>query len=93
MRNLFNEISSFAKDVFPNATNIEHLTKLKNEAQEAIETPEDIEEYADCLIALFGACQKSKFSFEQLYDAASKKMIINRSRTWVKQKDGTYQHV
>ena len=77
---------------FPDATSKDHLKKLIHEAIEAIDDPGDLHEYADCLMALFGAAYKAGFGYPLLLKAAIKKLEVNRHREWVKLSDGTYQH-
>ena len=89
---LFDFMGQFAVKTFPDAGSIEHLKKLKIEADEAIEEPKDIIEYADCLLALFGAAYKAGFSYNQLIEASKTKFEIVKSRKWEKLSDGTYQH-
>ena len=90
---LFLEVAETAFTVFADATAVQHLQKLKTEAQETIEQPDNVEEYADCLIALLGAAAKQGIRPKELMDAAINKNYLNRAkRTWAK-KDGMYQHV
>lgn len=90
---LFLEVAETAFSVFADATAVQHLQKLKTEAQETIEQPDNVEEYADCLIALLGAAAKQGIQPKELMDAAINKNYLNRTkRTWAK-KDGMYQHV
>ena len=49
---LFIDIGQWSIDAFPDAGAIEHIIKLKHEAQEVIEAPRDVKEYTDCIIAL-----------------------------------------
>lgn len=89
---LFNNMGRFAVKEFPEAGSIEHLKKLKQEADEAIEKPNDLEEYADILLALFGAAYKAGFTYEQLLKASKSKFEVVQKRKWIKLPDGTYQH-
>ena len=89
---LFQSMGEFAYKAFPDATSIEHLKKLKIEADEAIEEPKNIFEYSDCLLALFGAAHKAGFSYDQLLEASQSKFEIVKTRNWEKLSDGTYQH-
>ena len=58
------------------------LRHLKREAQEAIEKPDDIVEYADCLLILLDATRRAGFSLGQLLWASWKKHLICRRREW-----------
>lgn len=89
---LFSLMGEFAVKTFPEAGSIEHLKKLKIEADEAIQDPKDIIEYSDCLLALFGAAYKAGFSYNQLIEASQSKFEIVKTRKWKKLSDGTYQH-
>lgn len=89
---LFDAMGSFAVKTFPDAGSIEHLKKLKHEADEAIAEPQNVEEYADMLLALFGAAEKAGITHKQLIEASEGKLEVVKTRTWVKLPDGTYQH-
>ena len=65
--------------------------KVINEAKEFAAEP-SLEEAADVFIALVVACQHSGWDPSQLETAVRTKMAINRSRTWEKAPDGTFQH-
>jgi hypothetical protein len=60
-KKFYNELGEWAKVAFPDAGPVEHLKKLIAEANEAIQAPDDIEEYADCLMCLFAAALKPEF--------------------------------
>ena len=90
---LYNSMGKFSMEKFPDASPIEHLLKVKNEADEAINCPHDIVEYADILLSLFGAAYKAGFSYEELMKASKKKLEICKERKWRKLEDGTYQHI
>ena len=47
-------------------------------------------ELADCLLVLCAIANRAGVNLEQ---EARKKFEINKGRTWVKQADGTHQHV
>ena len=89
---LFSKMGKFVDTTFPEATAVEHLRKLKQESQEAIEAPRDITEYADCSLALDGATHKAGFTYEDLQEAKKQKLEILKNRRWERQADGTYQH-
>lgn len=93
MENIFLRMGEFSVKVMPDATPIGHLRKLKKEADEAIEDPNDIMEYADCLLAIFAAAYKSGFTYEDLEIATSFKVDILKKRRWTKTEDGLYQHI
>lgn len=91
-RALFEKVGQWSVVAFPDAGPIEHLKKLQTEAQEAIEQPSDITEYADCVMALFAAVYKAGYTFDQLFTATEEKFVINQDRKWERKEDGTYQH-
>jgi hypothetical protein len=90
---LFNKMDAFCKDRFPDATATDHLRKLKNEVDEAIAVPTDSEEWGDLQLCLFGAASKQGYSYSDLMRFAAEKFEKVLSRKWVKQSDGTYQHL
>jgi len=89
---LYNDLGEWTKNVFPDADSVAHLFKLKDETEEAIKTPNDIMEYADCLMAIFGASYKAGFTYDELMSACKDKLVINKTRKWVKGNNNTYQH-
>lgn len=90
---IYERMGSFVYKRFSDANEIDHLEKLKQEAQEAKESPKDIIEYADCLLCLFGAANKAGFTYNQLLEATRDKLFICENREWKKKPDGTYQHI
>lgn len=58
------------------------LEHLKVEVVEAQEKPEDLLEFADCLLLLMDALRRAKHTPDQLLEAAQKKLQINRGRKW-----------
>lgn len=90
---LFTAIGTFSVKAFPTAKSIEHLKKLKHEADEAIEQPSDISEYADCIVALFAAAYKAGISANDLLHASNDKLEKIRNLKWTILPDGTYQSV
>jgi hypothetical protein len=91
--NLYYKIGEWSKQAFPDATEIEHLLKLKQETEEVIERPKNEDEYADCFMCLMAAAYKANIPYEQLQLAIAHKLNVNRKRQWVRLEDGTYQHV
>lgn len=90
---LYSEMGGFAKTTFPDAGPVQHLLKLKNEADEAIAAPHDSIEYADCLLCLFGAAHKAGLTYERLLSVARAKLAVAKERKWERKPDGTYQHI
>lgn len=60
------------------------LRHLELEAREAAESPDRIEEYADCLLLLLDATRRAGWKLETLVDAALVKQKVNQSREWPK---------
>jgi len=92
MKDIFNEMGEFSIKRFPEAEAKHHLIKLKHEADEAIDNLTDIEEFADCLLALYAAIYKSGFIYEDIVMSAKDKLEALKKRNWTV-KDGIYQHV
>ena len=93
MEYLYNCMGEFSVRVFHDANTIDHLKKLKEEVDELIENPGDLHEYADCILALFGAAYKMNIPYKTLANAVKEKFDILLKRKWEKRPDGTYQHV
>ena len=93
LSSLYNEIGTWSKSAFPDADSIAHMKKAIAEAHEVIDNPSDITEYADCLIAIFAAAYKQNIELPELLTSIQSKLSLNKKRTWLKQSDGTYQHV
>jgi hypothetical protein len=99
MKKIF-EQKEFVFEKFTDATTIDHIKKLIIEANELKkatlhEHPDKLilDEYADCLLCVFGAAAKEGFSYNDLVVACNEKIGINLKREWIKLSDGTYQHL
>jgi NTP pyrophosphatase (non-canonical NTP hydrolase) len=68
-------------------------TKVAHEAGELAQAWNDHTEAADVLITLIGWCEAGSLGFDQLVEAAIRKMVVNHSRKWKVMPDGTAQHV
>ena len=90
---LYQEIGAFVTEAFPDATPREHIRKMIQEGYEVMEDPFMLDEYADCAIALFGACHKAGFCFSDLMSAVAEKFTVIKGRKWERLPDGTYQHI
>jgi phosphoribosyl-ATP pyrophosphohydrolase len=86
-------VSILCEKKFPESTTDSHLTKLIEEAKEAKENPDNVYEYADCLLALIAAAKSKGITMPDLMKAAAKKIDICYERDWEKMQDGTYHHV
>lgn len=65
--------------------------KAYKEAKEFMDEP-SLEEAADVIIAVVGACHARGWTLVQLGQAIIAKMAVNRQRRWERQDDGTWQH-
>lgn len=63
------------------------LRHLAKESVEAAEAPNDIEEYADCLILILDATWRAGWTLRQLLHAVELKQHDNRARQWGPQTD------
>ena len=93
MKNVFNLIKSWSFTAFPDATPENHLRKALHEINEAIQVPNDKEEYADITIALFSAVSRAGISYDEYLSAIEHKLKVNEKRKWKRLSDGTHQHV
>jgi len=93
MKKLYKEVKYFTSKILCDSNVFNYLNKLKAEIKEVEEDTKQIEEYADCLIALFGASNSAGITYDELKNIALNKMVINKNRTWEKQPDGTFQHI
>jgi hypothetical protein len=92
MRDVFIRMDEFARKTFPKATAEHHILKLKQEVDEVLQDPTNPIEYADCLLALFGAAAKAGFTFDDLIKHSIEKLNVVKSREWEEMSDGTFQH-
>ena len=60
------------------------LKHLLLEVQEALDAPDDLEEYADCLILVLDAARRAGFSKDELIEASILKVRKNEKRQWPK---------
>lgn len=58
------------------------LKHLQKEAQEAIDSPGDVYEYADCLLLVMDASRRAGFPIQTLLDAAYVKLQICKDRVY-----------
>ena len=82
---------------FPEATAVSSLNKLREEANEIEQSllngqPDPIE-YADALMCLFDSAGRAGITPLHVFEAFQEKLLINKTRTWVKNPDNTYSHV
>jgi hypothetical protein len=70
------------------------LKHLAKEAAEAQANPEDVTEYADCLILVLDAARRAGFDVRRLVQAAAEKLEVNKARRWPKPtSDEPVEHV
>lgn len=94
LEEFYEEYTNWAVSTF-GLDNAKHgATKLVKEAKELEDKPTDITEQADCLMCLLYnfKCAHPDKSILDLLNAANEKLQINKSRVWIKQPDGTFQH-
>lgn len=94
LQEFYKEYTDWSVGTFGEDKPAHGLTKLIKEAQEAKEQPDDMLEYADCLMCLLYAfrCAFPNHNIEALLEAANLKLQRNKSRKWIQQPDGTWQH-
>ena len=90
---LLQKVNDLNNRCFPDAGLEHNLIHLKEEADEIIKQPDDLEEWADGLICYLGGFGKTNFTIYALQEACDKKITKNLNRNWVKRPDGTYKHV
>ena len=101
---IMNEFIRFSIPTFKNATYESSLLKLKEQEIPELEksmvdfqysgTPihSVVEEYADCIMCLFDSAARFGVDVESIRCALSRKLIVNKSREWIENNDGTYSH-
>lgn len=85
--------SKWAAKTFPSATTQSALHHLKEEIKEVEADPTDVMEYADMLMLVMEAARLSGFSADDILKAFAQKHEINKSRIWVKNRNGSYYHL
>lgn len=104
-KELFNKITAWQKEVFPDATAMSKLIHLAGEnpdpKSEIAELMADIEsesvhayeEFADCFFLLFGAAAAIGLGYDAICADIENKFNINKKRTWGKpDKNGVVNH-
>lgn len=93
--------------MFPDATPRSSILKLQSEAKEVLKEIKILEkfpdgdnglealtmEYADMQMCLFDSAGRAGVSVEDIFEAFSEKLEINKARKWKKNPDNTYSHV
>jgi len=88
MKSFWEEQSMWSTATFGPGNGIGALKHLKKEADEALENPNDLEEYADMVHLVFDACRRAGFSFDELTAACHAKLAKNKKRKWGKRIPG-----
>ena len=84
--------STFGKGDGRGALN--HLKREVEEVHEARGTPDQLVEYADCLMLLFDAARRDGFKASDVLQAAWAKLRVNLEREWGdRNEDGSVEHV
>jgi hypothetical protein len=63
------------------------LKHLEKEAREAQAAPDDVTEFADCLLLVLDAARRAGFDARALLAATDAKLQVNKSRVWSKPTD------
>lgn len=87
VESLANDQSEWSQRTF--GTDREHgpigaLKHLALEAQECIESPNDVMEYADCLLLIIDASRRAGFTYLQLFQAGRDKLEVCQKRVYPK---------
>lgn len=81
----------WANHAIPNRTKTSTIRKLMAEMGELADSDfADPSEFADVLICLYDLADLAGVD---LSSAVADKVLVNASRNWVQQKNGTYQHI
>jgi hypothetical protein len=77
------EIGEWSDSVFGKRKDVTSLLNhLKEEIGELQKEPDDLMEYADCLMLLIDSARIRGFSVTELYCAMVRKLEINKTREW-----------
>lgn len=102
-RDLFESITKWQKETFPESTahsKVKHLSEEVDELSTELCFPSDDTgkakrmEFADCFILLIGAAHDSGMTYEDIIEAINEKMEINKARKWGKPDEyGVVKHI
>lgn len=96
---LFNEISTWQRETFGEATTLSKLAHLNEELCELVDditknSPGKRLEFADCFILLFGAAAQDGMTYQDITDCINEKFAINKTRKWGKPgANGVVNHI
>lgn len=79
---LFNRMTNWAEETFPQRTNHSILTHLRRELDEIEANPDDLTEWADVILLFMHGLRERNFNIAQLVEALEKKFEINKNRKW-----------
>ncbi|TVQ81776.1 MAG: DUF550 domain-containing protein [Micavibrio sp.] len=89
-----NDIVDFSNRTFGKGRLDAKLLHLAEEVGELAETPDDLMEWADCMILLLGAAGEAGLDMDDLHRAVAEKMEINSKRKWGRpDENGVVRHV
>jgi len=80
--------AEWSQETFGDVGPVGPAKHLSKEALEVASNPTDLGEYADCQMLLWDMQRRAKISDEDLADAITVKLAINKSRTWPAPLDG-----
>jgi len=86
---LFNEITTWQSETFPNANAFSKACHLRQEVEELIidlesDNPNRRLEFADIFLLAYGAAKADGMTFQDCIDAVKEKFEINKKRKWGK---------
>jgi len=87
---LTEQVFEWAEDTFPTRTDASMYLKMYGEVAEMIESDGNADEIADMFILLLDYAKRKKVD---VTSAVLKKLVINRNRAWVTDKNGVNSHV
>lgn len=82
------EHAEWSQATFGNVGPVGPLKHLSKEALEAAEQPGDLSEWADMQFLLWDAQRRAGITDEQITQAMSEKLAVNKQRSWPEPKDG-----
>lgn len=92
-----NERFQWSLKTFPEATALGALAKCREELKEIeldiVSGKRRPVEFADALMCLFDAAQRHGITLPDIFQAYKDKVELNKSRTWVKNPNGSYSHI
>jgi len=98
-KELFEEIVTWQKETFGQATPLSKLAHLQEEVEELIadlksNNPKRRLEFADCFLLLFGSAAADGMSYQDITDCITEKFEINKTRKWGKPNaEGVINHI